>query len=101
MIQEITGYKYTTEQEAIDARKQCADYYDLPKTPEDETLYWVDYNTAELDTPIFWYITFDDSIEMILGTPETFEVTAFPRTAEVPPTKEIEILDIEPKIIKE
>ena len=75
MTQEITGYKYLTEQEAIDARKQCADYYGLPKTPEDETLYWVDYNTAELDTPIFWYITFDDSIEMILGTPETFEVT--------------------------
>jgi len=42
-------------------------------------LYWVDYNTAELDTPIFWYITFDDSIEMILGAPETFEVT-FPDT---------------------
>ena len=28
---EITGYKYTTEQEAIDARKQCADYYGLTK----------------------------------------------------------------------
>ena len=98
---EVNGYKYTTEQEAIEARKQCADYYGLPKTPEDETLYWVDYNTAELDTPIFWYITFDDSIEMILGTPETFEVTAFPINAEVPPTKEVEILDIEPKIIKE
>ena len=72
---EITGYKYLIEQEAIDARKQCADYYSLPKTPEDETLYWVDYNTASLDTPIFWHIAFDDSIEMILGTPETFEVT--------------------------
>jgi hypothetical protein len=56
MTQEITGYKYLIEQEAIEARKQCADYYGLPKTPEDETLYWVDYNTAELDTPIFWYI---------------------------------------------
>ena len=72
---EITGYKYTTEQEAIDARQQCADYYGLPKTPTDTTLYWVDYNTAELDTPIFWYITFDESIETILGTPTTFNVT--------------------------
>ena len=26
---EVLGYKYTTEQEAIDARKQCADYYGL------------------------------------------------------------------------
>ena len=75
MVQEINGYKYLTEQEAIEARKQCADYYGLPKTPEDETLYWVDYNEAELDTPIFWYIVFDDSIEMILGTPSTFDVT--------------------------
>jgi len=75
MVQEINGYKYTIEQEAIDARKACADYYGLPKTPEDETLYWVDYNEAELDTPIFWYIVFDDSIKVILGTPTTFNVT--------------------------
>ena len=75
MVQEINGYKYLTEQEAIDSRKQCADYYGLPKTPEDETLYWVDYNKAELDTPIFWYIVFDNSIEVILGTPTTFNVT--------------------------
>ena len=71
----MVGYKYTTEQEAIDARKQCADYYGLPKTPTDTTLYWVDYQEAELDTPIFWYITFDESIEAILGTPTTFNVT--------------------------
>ena len=71
----MIGYKFNTEQEAIDARKQCADYYGLPKTPTDTTLYWVDYNEAELDTPIFWYITFDESIEAILGTPTTFNVT--------------------------
>ena len=72
---EITGYKYTNEQEAIDARKQCADYYGLPVTPDDVTQYWVDYETAELDTPIFWYIVFDESIEQILGQPIQFEVT--------------------------
>ena len=72
---EVNGYKFNTEQDAIDARKQCADYYGLPKTPEDETLYWVDYQEASLDTPIFWYITFDESIEAILGTPTTFNVT--------------------------
>jgi hypothetical protein len=72
---EITGDKYTNEQDAIDARKSCADYYGLPKAPDDITQYWVDYQTAELDTPIFWYIVFDDSIEMILGQPTTFEIT--------------------------
>lgn len=71
----INGYKYTNEQEAIDARKACADYYGLPVSPEDVTQYWVDYETAELDTPIFWYIQFDPSIEMILGEPTDFEVT--------------------------
>ena len=72
---EITGYKYTNEQEAIDARKACADYYGLPVTPDDVTKYWVDYETAELDTPIFWYIVFDESIRVILGEPTQFEVT--------------------------
>lgn len=71
---EINGYKYTTEQEAMAARKACADYYGLPKTPEDTTLYWVDYQEASLDTPIFWYIVYDESIETILGTPTLFEV---------------------------
>jgi hypothetical protein len=71
----ITGYKYTTEQEAIDARKQCADYYGLPVTPEDVTQYWVDYQTAEFNTPVFWYIVFDESIRVILGEPTQFELT--------------------------
>jgi hypothetical protein len=75
---EVTGYKYTNEQEVIDARKQCADYYGLPVSPEDVTQYWVDYETAKLDTPIFWYIVFDESIEQILGQPTIFEVTPTP-----------------------
>tara|TARA_R110000787_G_C13278744_1_gene432220 strand:- start:28 stop:276 length:249 start_codon:yes stop_codon:yes gene_type:complete len=75
MIKEIKGYKYTKEQEAIDARKQCADYYGLPKTPQDVTKYWIDYVEASLDTPIFWYIVYDDSIEVILGKPTLFNVT--------------------------
>ena len=75
---EITGYKYTNEQDAINARKQCADFYGLPVAPDDVTQYWVDYETAELDTPIFWYIVFDESIRVILGEPSQFEVTQEP-----------------------
>ena len=70
----INGYKYTNEQDAIDAREQCDAYYGIPVTPEDITQNWVDYETAELDSPIFWYIVFDTSIEMILGEPTDFEV---------------------------
>ena len=71
---EFSGYKYLIEAEAIAARAQCADFYGLPITPEDETIYWVDYFEANLNTPVFWYIAFDESIEEILGAPTTFDV---------------------------
>jgi hypothetical protein len=71
---DITGYKYINENDAIQARQDCADFYGLPKTPEDETIYWVDYFEAELNTPVFWYIVFDESIRDILGEPTTFDV---------------------------
>ena len=69
----IKGYKYNTETEAITARKAAADYMGLP-VPNGETLYWVDYNFAELNEPQFWYITFDESLLPILGQPTEFEV---------------------------
>lgn len=70
----IIGYKYDTEQDAIDARKQCADYYGLPVSHEDTTLFWVDYQTASLNEPIFWYIVHDDSLDDVLGYPIEFDV---------------------------
>ena len=72
---EVTGYKYTNEQDAIDAREQCDVYYGIPVTPDDVTQNWVDYQTATLDMPIFYYITFDESLTVVLGQPITFEVT--------------------------
>ena len=71
----MTGYKFNTEQEAIDARKACADYYGLPKTPDSVTLYYVDYNEATLDNPIFWYIQHHEGVDPILGQPIEFNVT--------------------------
>lgn len=71
---EVTGYKYTNEQDAINAREQVDTYYGIPVSPEDVTQNWVDYNTAELDNPIFYYITFDESLEVVLGEPSIFEV---------------------------
>lgn len=75
---EILGYKYSNEQDAINAREQIDIYYGIPVSPEDVTQNWVDYNTAELDNPIFYYIIFDDSLKIVLGEPETFEVTTPP-----------------------
>ena len=71
----INGYKYTIEQDAINARELVDAYYGIPVSPEDITQNWVDYQTAELDNPIFWYIRFDESLEVVLGEPITFEVT--------------------------
>lgn len=68
------GYQYQTEEQAQHARKQCADYYGLPKSPEDTTQYWVDYQYAELNKPPFWYITYDESLLNILGQPTVFGV---------------------------
>jgi hypothetical protein len=75
---EVNGYKYTTEQEAINARETCDTYYGIPVAPDDVTQNWVEYETASLDTPIFYYITFDESLKIVLGNPTDFEVTTPP-----------------------
>jgi hypothetical protein len=72
---EVLGYKYTNEQDAINAREQVDAYYGIPVSPNDVTQNWVDYQTAEYDTPIFWYIIYDESLKVVLGDAETFEVT--------------------------
>jgi hypothetical protein len=75
---QVIGYKYTNEAEAIKARKECADFYGLPKTPTDETIFWVDYIEATENNPVFWYIIFDESVRSILGNPIKFEVDELP-----------------------
>jgi len=68
----MTGYKYTTEQEAIDARAQAASYMGLPN-PQGDTLYWVNYSYSELDG--FYYIQHVENLEQVLGEPMEFEIT--------------------------
>jgi hypothetical protein len=70
----INGYKYNTEQDAINAREACDSYYGIPVTPDDVTQNWVDYQYAELNEPQFWYIIFDESLTPILGQPTEFEI---------------------------
>ncbi len=72
---QVTGYKFTTEQEAINARESIDLHYGIPISPNDITQNWTDYQTAELNNPIFWYIVYDESLEIVLGEPSTFEVT--------------------------
>jgi hypothetical protein len=70
----MQGYKYLTEPEAIVAQSQCDAYYGIPKSPDDVTQHWVDYNFAEFNEPQFYYITFDESLVPILGESTEFEV---------------------------
>lgn len=68
----MLGYKYTTEQDAINARALCATYAGLPN-PSGDTLYWVNYNFAPLDG--FYYIEYVNGLENVLGTPYEFTIT--------------------------
>ena len=68
----MLGYIYQTEQEAIDARQQAADYMGLP-VEGGETLYWVNYQYSDLDG--FWYITYVDALEAVLGEPSDITIT--------------------------
>jgi len=70
----INGYKYTTEQDAQSAVTLCNQYYSIP-IEGDTTQNWCMYQIAELNTPIFWYIIYDESLLPILGNPTEFEVT--------------------------
>ena len=77
-MQSINGYQYNTEQEAITARELCDSYYGIPVAPDDVTQNWVDYQFAELNTPQFWYIVFDESLLPVLGEPSEFQVVTPP-----------------------
>jgi len=69
----MQGYKFQNEQQAIKARKDAADYMGLPKNPNDTTIYWVNYNYADLDR--FYYIQYVEGLEAVLGQPTDITIT--------------------------
>jgi hypothetical protein len=79
----IKGYKYTTESSAKSAQKQCNDYYGIPVSPDDVTQNWIEYNFANLNEPSFWYIVYNESLNVVLGEPIEFDVVQPP----LPPLK--------------
>lgn len=68
----MTGYKFNTEQEAQAAVAQCDTHYGYPK-PNCVTENWCRYQYSQLDG--FWYIIYDQTIEVVLGIPEEFDIT--------------------------
>jgi hypothetical protein len=73
-MQSINGYKYTTENQAIEAKLQCNEYYGIPLNENEVTKNWVDYRFANLNHPQFFYIIYDDTLLSVLGEPINFEV---------------------------
>lgn len=68
----MLGYKYTTEQQAINARQLCATYKGLPN-PQGDTLYWVNYSYSTIDN--IYYIQHVEGLEAVLGIPIEFTLT--------------------------
>ena len=68
----MLGYKYNTETEAMSAVAQCDTHYGYPKL-DTVTEHWCGYQYSELDG--FYYIAHDETIEVVLGQPLTFEIT--------------------------
>ena len=60
-----TGYRFYSEQDAIDAVVHCDNYYDYSP--------WTQYWIAQYDEPVFWFILEDESLNAVLGQPIQFQ----------------------------
>lgn len=66
----MLGYKYTTEQEAIDARQLCDNLKGFPKSGIE---HYAGYLYSELDN--FYYMPHYYDLEQVLGNPYEFTIT--------------------------
>lgn len=75
MTETIIGYQFFEEEIAIGARSELVSAKALPKTKDDVTIYWQNYEEAALDKPVFWYMRHDKSMEATMGKASEFKVT--------------------------
>jgi hypothetical protein len=68
----MLGYIYTTEIQAENAVYQCDNHYGYPKE-NCITNHWCNYKFSNLDN--FYYIIYDESLEVILGEPIEITLT--------------------------
>ena len=67
----MVGYKYRTEQEALDAQEALRVYYLGEPKEGAVTTQWVGVETGTFDGESFWYIIGDFEI---IGIPTTFNI---------------------------
>lgn len=70
----MKGYKFTTEESAINAITSINSALGIPKEINSTTQTWTNYNLAEFNSPQFYYIGHDEFTESVLGTPEELNV---------------------------
>lgn len=68
----MLGYKYNTEEEVKNLLLLCDNYYGYPKE-NCITEHSFGYYYSELDN--FYYVYYDESLEIILGIPIEIEIT--------------------------
>lgn len=71
----IKGYSYQNEQDAIAAVEKCNNFYLLPlennaNNISNVTTSWTGYNKTIYNNPFFYYIAWDESLNVVLGEPE-------------------------------
>jgi hypothetical protein len=58
-------------------REFCVQFgrvYDEREMGNERSQNWIDYQEANLNNPIFWYIVYNESLLPILGSPNVFRV---------------------------
>lgn len=71
MEYKIIGYKYLTEQEAIEAVNNCNQYYNITKNEHDVTSSYCEYNKDLNDV---YFIVQHETLIPVLGEPYEFYV---------------------------
>lgn len=74
MIQKVTGYRYYDSESASLDIEQLDAFYGIPVSEDSVTKNWCEYEIANLNNPIFYFIRYDKSMLEILGEPEEFDV---------------------------
>ena len=67
----MVGYKYTTEQEALNAQETLRLHYLGEPKEGAVTTQWVSVETGTFEGESFWYILGDFEV---IGTPTTFNI---------------------------
>ena len=70
---EIQGYKYNSETDAQTAVDSLNSHYGIPISVDAVTRNWAMFKHDE--TLNFWYISADDSLNVVLGSPTTITIT--------------------------